>query len=62
LGYYLIGNFTYTINTNGYTISINGKDKMSQLNGEFGGVFTNLSTNISSIDIMDKNGKLVTTE
>jgi hypothetical protein len=36
-GIYLITSFSTTHNTNSFNISIQGKDKMSLLNGEIGG-------------------------
>lgn len=39
-GIYLISSFNTSRSTNNFTISISGKDKMCQLNGEVGGVLT----------------------
>jgi hypothetical protein len=36
-GVYIITSFNCNLSTNNFTISINGKDKMCRLNGEFGG-------------------------
>jgi hypothetical protein len=36
-GIYLIATFNTSISTNSLTVSISGKDKMSLLNGDFGG-------------------------
>ena len=42
-GTYGISSFSTSQGTNDYTISIQGKDKMSYLNGEFGGIITSLT-------------------
>jgi hypothetical protein len=39
-GIYVINSFNTSHNTNSYSISINGKDKMCMLNGELGGSLT----------------------
>ena len=43
-GIYIITSFSSTQNMNSYNISISGKDKMCLLNGDLGGVLTDIST------------------
>lgn len=43
MGTYVISNFNTSQATNNYTVSIQGKDKMSLLNGDLGGAVTALS-------------------
>ena len=51
-GKYIITNFNVSLNATSYTITINGKDKMSLLNGEIGGSLT-AQTDFGSIDVYD---------
>lgn len=60
-GIFLITSFSTSTSLNNYTISIQGKDKMSLLNGDIGGVLTQLSTNFSSIDEVTYIGDTATT-
>ena len=59
-GTFLITSFNKSKSTNNYTISINGKDKMSLLSGSLGGVVTASSVDFGSIDIYDKNTDITT--
>lgn len=57
-GLYLLTTFNTSQNVNGYTISIQGKDKMCLLNGDIGGAITELSVDFAKIDVedTDENG------
>ena len=57
-GLYLLTTFNTSQNVNGYTISIQGKDKMCLLNGDIGGTITELSVDFAKIDVedTDENG------
>lgn len=46
MGWYLIASFNETIEGNKRVVNISGKDKMTKLNGEMGGVFTGLTTDL----------------
>jgi hypothetical protein len=54
MGYYLISSFNQKEEATHKTISISGKDKMCRLNGEMGGLFTSLTTDLGTG--RDKNG------
>lgn len=56
MGYYLISSFNQKEEATHKTISISGKDKMCRLNGEMGGLFTSLTTDLGTG--RDKNGQL----
>ena len=58
-GIYLISSFNTSNTTNNFTISLQGKDKMCQLNGEIGGSLTS-SVDFGAEDIVDKNGVIQT--
>lgn len=55
-GIFVISSFTTSQTTNNYTITIQGKDKMSKLNGEFGGMVTALTHNFGTVLETDKLG------
>ena len=57
-GLYLLTTFNTSQNVNGYTISLQGKDKMCLLNGDIGGAITELSVDFARIDVedTDENG------
>lgn len=57
-GIYLISSFNTSRSTNNFTISIQGKDKMSMLNGEVGGTI-NSSIDFGTIEEEDQNGNWV---
>ena len=46
MGWYLISSFSQSESITSKTVNISGKDKMSRLNGENGGLFTALTTNL----------------
>lgn len=60
LGEYLITQFSASENLNSFSISISGQDKMAQLNGEVGGVFTQ-QVKLSEYDQLDNKGQKVET-
>lgn len=53
-GIFLISSFNASRSTNSFTISIQGKDKMCQFNGEMGGMLTS-SVDFGTIEEVDKN-------
>lgn len=55
-GTYVISNFNTAQGLGNYTISIQGKDKMTQLNGELGGTITALTHNFGEYEYIDENG------
>ena len=55
-GTFVISNFTTTQNTSSYTISIQGKDKMTLLNGEMGGMITSLTHDFGKVSVVKVNG------
>lgn len=57
-GIYFISSFSMSQATNNFTISIQGKDKMSMLNGDFGGII-NLQVDFGTIDEPDGNGNWI---
>lgn len=61
-GTFLITSFNKSKSTNNYTISINGKDKMSLLSGSLGGVVTASSVDFGSIDIYDREKDMTVNE
>ena len=52
-GIFLITSYNCSVSLNNYTISIQGKDKMSLLNGDIGGVITQLAVNFSDEDVIE---------
>jgi hypothetical protein len=58
-GVYIITSFSSSLNANSYSISINGKDKMCRLNGEFGGALP-ASIDFGTEDIYDNNTGILT--
>ena len=48
-GIYVISNFTTSQALSNYTINIQGKDKMTKLNGEFGGMVTSLTYDFGKV-------------
>lgn len=48
-GIFVISNFTTTQGLSNYTIAIQGKDKMTLLNGEFGGAITSLTHDFGKV-------------
>lgn len=57
-GIFIISNFMTAQNMANYTITIQGKDKMSKLNGEMGGVITSLSWDFGSAQVTDRYGNI----
>ena len=60
-GTYLISSFSTSQSTSSYSISIQGKDKMSQLNGELGGTITALTHDFGTIDEIAEDGSIQNT-
>ena len=60
-GVYIITSFSSSLSANSYSISINGKDKMCRLNGEFGGALP-ASIDFGTEDIYDNNTGILTRE
>ena len=58
MGTYIISSFNTSQTTNQYTISIQGKDKMTLLNGEVGGIITPLSWDFGKIDEVSADGTI----
>lgn len=57
-GVFVISNFTTTQALSNYTINIQGKDKMTLLNGEMGGMITGLTHDFGKVLITNKNGDI----
>lgn len=57
-GTYLISTFNTAQAVNNFTINIQGKDKMCQLNGDIGGVISALSHDFGMIDEYDEDGNV----
>ncbi len=57
-GLYLLTTFNTSQSVSGYTISLQGKDKMCLLNGDIGGTITELSVDFAREDVedVDENG------
>lgn len=62
MGTYVISTFSTSQSTSSYTISIQGKDKMTLLNGEVGGIITPLSWDFGKIDTVNADGSIMTTD
>lgn len=60
-GIFLISSFSCSAGINNYTISIQGKDKMSLLNGDFGGVIPS-SWDFGTMDETLKDGSIKNTQ
>lgn len=58
-GIFLISTFNTSQAVNNYTISIQGKDKMTLLNGEYGGMITALTHDFGQINIQQLDGSYV---
>jgi hypothetical protein len=58
MGRYLITNFSQSQDLTKISIKITGKDKMCKLNGELGGSFTSLTTNLS-LDANNNKVKII---
>lgn len=57
LGVYVISSFNTSQNTNSYTVSIQGKDKMCLLNGTLGGTVMSLTADFGTETIEDESGE-----
>ena len=55
-GTYVISSFNTSQNTNSYSVSIQGRDKMTLLNGTFGGNVMSLSADFGTETVLDDNG------
>lgn len=60
-GTFLISSFSCSVSTNNYTISIQGKDKMSLLNGDFGGIIPS-SWDFGTMDETLEDGSIKNTQ
>lgn len=56
MGTFILTSFSSSISASGYTVSIQGKDKMCLLNGDIGGNLTALSYDFGAVDVINKNG------
>lgn len=56
MGTYILTSFSTSLSASGYTVSIQGKDKMCLLNGDVGGSLTALSYDFGSVDVISKSG------
>lgn len=61
-GTYVISSFNTSQGIGSYSISIQGNDKMSLLNGEAGGVITALTVDFGTIDNIDERGNVINTK
>lgn len=61
MGTYIISSFNTSQSTNQYSISLQGKDKMTLLNGEIGGIITPLSWDFGTIQDVSEDGTISTT-
>ena len=57
LGMFVISSFNTSQNTNSYTVSIQGKDKMCLLNGTLGGTVMSLTADFGTETIEDESGE-----
>lgn len=57
-GIFLITDFSTNQTTNNYTISISGRDKMSLLNGDIGGIVNSLTADFGKIEETDLDGNI----
>ena len=60
-GIFLITSYNISTSLNNYTISIQGKDKMSLLNGDIGGVITQIGVDFAGIYEVEYSGATATT-
>lgn len=58
-GTFVISSFSTSQSTNNYNINIQGKDKMSLLNGELGGVVNSLTWDFGTYDEISADGTIV---
>lgn len=56
MGTYILTSFSTSLSASGYTVSIQGKDKMCLLNGDVGGNLTALSYDFGSVEVVSKSG------
>ncbi len=59
MGTYVISSFSTSQGTDQYSISIQGKDKMTLLNGELGGIITPLSWDFGKVDDVQEDGSII---
>ena len=57
-GIFLITDFSTNQTTNNYTVSISGRDKMSLLNGDIGGIVNSLTADFGKIEETDIDGNV----
>lgn len=62
MGTYIISSFSTSQSTSQYSISLQGKDKMTLLNGDVGGVITPLSWDFGTIQDIEEDGTISITE
>lgn len=58
MGTYVIASFNTSQSTNNYNVNIQGKDKMTLLNGELGGVVNSLTWDFGSMDEIAADGTI----
>ncbi len=62
MGTYIISSFSTSQSTNQYSISLQGKDKMTLLNGDVGGIITPLSWDFGKIQDVEEDGSITITD
>ena len=60
-GVFVLTSFSSSQSTSGFSISLQGKDKMCLLNGELGGTVSALSVDFGKLDEIDEEGNISTT-
>lgn len=58
IGTFVFSSFSTNHSTSGYTISLQGRDKMSLLNGDLGGIIPSLTWNFGEVRSYDENNVL----
>ena len=53
---FILTSFSSSVSASGFTVSLQGKDKMCLLNGDVGGNVTSLSFNWGEIKVTNKHG------
>lgn len=56
MGVFILTSFSSQHSSSGYTVSLQGKDKMCLLNGDVGGNLTALSYDFGEVSVINKNG------
>lgn len=60
MGTFVLTSFSSSISASGYTVSLQGKDKMCLLNGDIGGNLTALSYDFGTVKVINKSGYIYT--